>query len=229
MTTFYIQEQETTNALTRVSHDEFYETLNDGSGYLYYKQGGRHIAMLPTAMNEETIRVCNQADYAERDSGFADSRCRDVKGQPCRYQHDDADQIIHNAKGNAVHAKCGDCPRNGWIGGKRVNCCIRNICKIEDCAMCTRHREYNGSISFDWLSEDKYDDGDGDGGGFFIEAPDADIQAALENEELRAVLHIAVGKLPPPEKAIIKAIYWDRLSRRAFAIESGMAHGTEAT
>jgi hypothetical protein len=32
MIAFYIQEQENTDALTRVGHDEFYETLNDGSG-----------------------------------------------------------------------------------------------------------------------------------------------------------------------------------------------------
>jgi len=224
MTTFQIQNSD--GSFSAVSHDEFYKILNDEGGFLYYRQGGSHIAMLPTAENEETLRICTQEDTAERDAAVINTRCRDEKGQPCRYQHDANGHVIRNEKGHAVRAKCGDCPRNGWQTGKRENCCIRNYCKVDDCAYCPSDREYYVPISLDWLIENKRDGGDSDGGGFHITDADADIQTAFEDEELESALLTALEQLPPREQAVIKATYWNNLSRRAYSNESGMPFTT---
>jgi len=219
--TFQIQEQD--GQFSQVSHKEFYETLNNGDGYLYYNSGGRHMALLPTATNEETIRICRQADNAEN-YGFASSnRCLDAKGRLCRYQHDENGSVIRNKAGNPVSAKCSECPRDGWIAGKRENCCIRKYCKTEDCTYCTKQREYHAPISLEWLTEDKHDLNETDGAGFYIADPDADIQAVLESDELNSALHIAVSQLPLNEQIVLKAIYWDKLTRRGCSAETGIA------
>jgi RNA polymerase sigma factor (sigma-70 family) len=224
MSTFQIQNIDGT--LSDVSHEEFYEILNGEDDYLYYKQGGKHLAMLPTATNAETIRICRQAENAEYEISAINARCRDVKGQPCRYQHDASGHVIRNEKGHAIRAKCADCPRDGWTAGKRENCCIRNYCKVEDCTYCPHHREYNAPISLDWLPESKRDYGEIENAGFYIADPDSDIQALLESDELNSALHIAINQLPSDEQAVVKAVYWDKLSLRAYAAESGMAKDT---
>ena len=224
MATFQIQNND--NALSLVSHDDFYKVLNGDGGYLYYKQGGKHLALLPTVENIEAIRLCRQVEYAERDASVMDTRCRDEKGQLCRYQHDENGNVIRNEKSNPVHAKCGDCPRNGWTGGKRENCCIRNYCKVEDCTACPHPREYHTHISLDWLTEDKDDSDEADGAGFFIVDPNVDIQGIFEQEEISAALHMAINQLPLDEQLVLKAIFWNRLSLRAYAAESGMSKST---
>ena len=93
------QIQETDGSLSSVSHKEFFEILNDGCGFLYFKRGGRHIALQPTATNEETLRICRQADNAENYIHAMETRCRDEKGCICRYQRDDNGGIIRNASG----------------------------------------------------------------------------------------------------------------------------------
>jgi len=224
MATFYIQEQD--DSLERVSHDEFFEALNGEDGYLCYKQGGRHIALLPSDVNTETIRFCRQADNAESNFTAYENRCRDEKGRLCRFQHDANGRVIRNEKGHAVHAKCGDCPRDGWIGGKRENCCIRNYCKTDDCVYCPRPRECHSPHSLEWLMEDKSGSDWNESGGFYFEDSDADIQSALETEELESALLTAIGELPAKERAVLKAIYWDGLSRRAYSAESGVPFTT---
>jgi len=221
MSTFQIQNSDGT--LSSVSHDEFYEVLNGKGGYLHYEQGGLHMALLPSEENAEAIRLCRQADDAEATAVAIENRCRDEKGLLCRYQHDADGKIIRNNKGLPVYAKCGDCPRNGWIAGKRENCCIRSYCKIPDCTYCPHPRECHAPHSLEWLTERKSDDGENENGGFFIVDPDADIQSALENEELESALLAAVEELPPKERDVLKAVYWDELSQRAYATESGLS------
>ena len=224
MSVFQIQEID--GSLSSVNHKEFYEILNNGCGFLYYKRGGRHIALLPTAENEETLRICRQADNAEDYSHALDTRCRDAKGRICRYQHDEKGNIIRNAFGKPISAKCGDCPRDGWTGGKRENCCIRNSCKTEDCSYCMKHREYYAPISLEWLTEDKHDFGDDYGAGYQLADPDADIQAAFERDELNFALHTVISRLPFDERLVIEAVFIDNRSQRAYAAESGMSKST---
>jgi RNA polymerase sigma factor (sigma-70 family) len=221
MTNFQIQNNDGT--LSSVSHKEFYETLNGGDGYLYYKRGGKHIALLPTAKNAETLRVCRQAEDAEYEVADLNTRCRDAKGQPCRYQHDESGRIIRNERGHAIRARCADCPRDGWIAGKRENCCLSNYCKTHNCAYCPYHREFNAPLSLEWQPENIRGDDESDTFGSYLSDPDADIQAALENDELNSALQEAVYQLPQTERDIIKSIYWDNLSRRAYATEHGIS------
>ena len=131
MATFQAQEHDGT--LTSVSHKEFFEILNNSKNYLYYKRGGTHLALLPSISNESALRLCRQAENAENLIIAVESRCRDDKGQVCQYQHDEHGRIIRNNTGKPIKAKCGDCPRNGWTGGNRENCCIRNSCRTVDC------------------------------------------------------------------------------------------------
>jgi hypothetical protein len=158
MVTFHIQEYD--GEMSSVSHKEFYEILNSDAGYLHYSHGGVHIAMLPTATIAETIHACRQADNAENVAAVIDNRCRDEKGRLCRYQHNANGQIIRNGKGLPVYAKCGDCPRDGWIAGKRENCCLRNYCKVGDCVYCPYPRECHSPHSLEWLTADKLDYGE---------------------------------------------------------------------
>ena len=224
MTTFQIQNIDGT--YSPVNHKQFYEALNSDRGYLYYKQGGKHLAMLPTAENAETIRICRQSDNAENYANAAASRCRDEKGHVCRFQHDGMGRVIRNEEGRPVSAKCGDCPRNGWTAGKRENCCIRNYCKIEDCTYCSNPREYHTPLSLEWLTEDKHNPDGIDGAGLSVIDPDADVHAAFEREELHAALHMAIGQLPLEEQHILNAVFWDRLSQRTYATENGMSKST---
>ena len=221
MAPFHIQNND--GFFTSVSHDNFYELLNSEQGYLYFKRGGKHIAMLPTEENNKAISVCRQAENAENHIPAIESRCKDDKGCLCRYQHDDNGRLIRNSEGKPVSAKCGDCPRNGWTAGKRENCCIRNYCKIEDCTYCPNPREYHAPISLEWLTEDKDDLNESGGAGLQIADPDADIQAAFERSELVSALHEALGQLPLDEQHILKAIFWDRISQRAYAVENGLS------
>lgn len=223
MATFYIQEPD--GSLSQVSHNEFYEALNGGDDYLCYEQGGSHIAMLPTETNAEAIRVCNKSDDDEKGARFTEIRCQNEKGQLCRFRHDENGRVIRNGKGYAVRAKCGECPRDGWIAGKRENCCIRNYCKAEDCARCPHLRESHRPLSLDQLTESKYDD-DTDGVGLFIIDPDADIQAAFENKELKTALLAALGELAPKARAVLKAVYWGEMSQRAHSCKTGIPAAT---
>jgi len=173
--------------------------------------------------NEKTIRLCRQTENAENYALAAASRCRDEKGRLCRYQHDEKGKIIRNTEGKPVSAKCGDCPRNGWTASKRENCCIRNYCKIEDCTHCPHPREYHAPISLEWLTEAKDELSETSGAGFQIAAPDADIQATLERNDLYSALHRAIMRLPLDEQHILKAVFWDRVSQRAYAVENGLS------
>jgi len=85
MTTFQVQNEDGT--LLSVSHREFYEILNKGDGYLYYKQSGSHLALLPSITNEEILRVCRKEEAVLRNAAIIETRCHDEKGRPCRYQH----------------------------------------------------------------------------------------------------------------------------------------------
>jgi len=221
MNTFQIQNSDGT--LSSVSRKEFYEVLRGNNGYLCYKQGGCHIAMLPTAENEETIRLCRQADNAENRAFEFDSRCLDEKKRICRYQHDASGHVIRNENGNPVYAKCGDCPRDGWVGGKRENCCIRNFCKVVDCACCTRHREYRAPLSLERFVGNNFNENDYTEAGYVLADSDANIQAALELDELNAELHTAISRLPLDERNVLKAVFWDKLPYRAYAAQSSMS------
>ena len=221
MTTFQIQNDDTN--FSEVSHKEFFKIINESNDYLYYKQGGCHIAMLPTEKNAKTLHVCRQLENAENYGRAVNSRCRDEKGHVCRYQHNANGSIIRNEAGKPVSAKCSECPRDGWIAGKRENCCIRNYCKVADCTYCTRRREYHAPISLEWLMEDKGNLNETDGGGFSIADPAADILAILERDELNSALYAAIDRLPSDEKAVLKALYWDQLTQRAYAAKAGIS------
>ena len=215
-TTFQIQN--TDGSLSSVSHEIFYEILNGEVGYLYYTQGGKHIAMLPTVINAESVRICRQTENAENNPLAKDLRCRDEKGRLCRYQHDEAGRVIRNEAGNPVSAKCGDCPRNGWTAGKRENCCIRNYCKVSDCTYCPHPRESHAPLSLERFFEDELD-----GTGFSLADPQADIQANLEKNELYSALYDAIDRLPPNERSVIKALHWGNISQREYGIQNGMS------
>ena len=221
MTPFQVQEHDGT--LTSVSHKDFFGILNSSENYLYYKRGGTHIAMLPSTTNEAALRLCRQAENRENYTHSMDTRCRDAKGHICRYQHDEHGRIIRNAAGNPVSAKCIECPRDGWIGGRRENCCIRFSCKIEDCSRCNKHREYHAPISLEWLTEDKYDNDECAGAGYTLIDPGADVVAILESDELHYELHTAIINLPIDEQLVINAIFWEKLSQRVYALESGLS------
>lgn len=221
MTTFQIQNND--GMLSSVSHKDFFEILNGKNTYLYYKQGGTHLAMLPTAENEETIRICRQADNAENYAFATASRCLDEKGHLCRYQHDANGKVIRDETGKPVSAKCGNCPRDGWIAGERENCCIRNYCKVTDCAHCPHDREYRVPLSLERFADENYDSNEYSDRIYTAADPNADIQAALESDELSSALHIAITRLTPNEQTVIKAIYWKGVSQRTYATDSGMS------
>ena len=220
MPTFQIQNSD--GSTTPVSHKEFYEILNNGKGYLYYKQGGKHIALLPTANNKELVDFCNNADGAESGKIFFANRCRDEKGWICRYQHDEKGRVINDSRGNHVRAKCGDCPRNGWQTGKRENCCIRNYCKTKDCVYCPYPRECHAHHSLEWLMADKANGEDTEDGGFPILSSDVDVLTVLERAESEAELLDVIGKLPPDEQKLIRAHYWESQSLNAYAKANGI-------
>jgi RNA polymerase sigma factor (sigma-70 family) len=220
MVTFQIQNNDGT--LSSISRKEFYEVLRGDEGYLCYEQGGCHIAMLPTASVAETICACRQADNAENHNFATESRCLDEKGHLCRYQHDEKGRVIRNEKGNPISAKCGDCPKNGWAAGKRENCCIRNYCKTVDCTYCPYPREYRVPLSLERFVEDN----EFDEAGYVVADETADIQAALESNELNASLLAALNKLPANEQALLRAVYWDKLSLRAYGLEFGIPSTT---
>jgi len=215
MPTFQIQNSN--GSTSPVGHNEFYEILNSGKGYLYYKQGGQHIALLPTEKNRELVDFCNQADRAEMNKSFFANRCRDEKGRVCRYQHDENGQIIRDLHGNAIYAKCGDCPRNGWQTGKRENCCIRNYCKTKDCVYCPYPRECHAYHSLEWLMADKKNGEDTEDGGLPIVSPDMDVLTVLVSAESKAELIDALNKLPADEQKLIRAHYWESQSLNAYA------------
>ncbi len=221
MSTFQIQNSNGT--FKTINHKEFYETLNREDGYLYYKQGGTHLALLPTSENLETIRTCRQAENVENRDFAVNSRCRNTKGSLCRYQHDECGSIIRDKDGKPVVAKCGNCPRNGWTAGNRANCCIRNYCKAPDCNRCPNPREYHVPLSLERFMEDEYDGSDAHGGEFGFADPNADIVFNLISEELDTALHTALNRLPQDEQAVIKAIFWDKLSQRAYSSKSGLS------
>jgi RNA polymerase sigma factor (sigma-70 family) len=221
MATFQIQNNDGT--LSTVGHKDFFEILNGGHGYLYYKRGGVHIAMLPTAENAETLRICRQADNAESDVLALENRCRDEKGRICRHQHDENGRVIRNKEGNPIKAKCGDCPRNGWTTGKRENCCIRNYCKVTDCTYCPHPRECHTPHSLEWLTEDKSDYEEHENGGYSITDLSANPQDELEAKELTSTLLAALDELPAKERAVLIGIYWDKLSIRDYAALNGMS------
>ena len=219
MATFQIQNEDGT--LSAVSHKKFYEIINDEENtYLHYNRGGLHIAMLPTAENAEALSICLQSDNTELSIVSLENRCRDEKGRICRHQHDEKGQVIRNEKGNPVRAKCGDCPRNGWIGGKRENCCIRNYCKVADCVYCPYPRECHTPHSLEWLTEDKSGYDEPENGGYSILDLSADPQEELEIEELESALFAALEKLPEKQRDVLTGIYWDELSRLAYANKS---------
>jgi len=222
MASFQVQAPD--GAYSTVSHREFFEVLNNGEGYLYYKQGGKHLAMQPTTSNIEALKACRQAENAENYGFAASSRCLDAKGHLCRYQHDKNGRIIRNDAGNPISAKCGDCPRDGWIAGKRENCCIHDRCNENDCAYCRRHRDYRIPLSLEQFEEDE-DSGYGyDGIRFSIADPSVDILADLEADELNSALHFAIiDGLSFDEQAVINAIYHEKHSQRAFASEYGLS------
>jgi len=216
--TFQIQNKD--ESFSTVSHKEFYEFLKANCEYLYYKKCGVHIALLPSSINKETLNLCRQTDNAENYSYARDSRCRDEKGHVCRYQHDLQGHIIRNAAGKPISAKCGSCPRDGWRVGKRENCCISNSCK-DDCSRCTKNREYHAPISLEWLLEDKSDYSNG--AGFSLADSEIGIEAALEREELDCALSVALLQLPIEEQLVVRAIFWDNLSQRAYATKNGVS------
>ena len=78
MASFQVQAPD--GAYSTVSHREFFEVLNNGEGYLYYKQGGKHLAMQPTTSNIEALKACRQAENAEN-YGFAASKPDGQRGK----------------------------------------------------------------------------------------------------------------------------------------------------
>ena len=222
MATFIIQVHD--GSFSFVNHDEFFETLNSNGDFLYYKQGGTHIALLPTASNTEMLKICRQAENAENYEFAVNSRCLDANGHLCRYRHDANGRIIRNAAGKPISAKCSECSRDGWIAGNRENCCLRNYCTVKDCEYCQQPREYRTLLSLERITENN-DDGNGfDGIAFGIVDSNADIVAILESAELLSVLrNVIISELSPDERAVINAIYRKNLSQRAFASESGMS------
>lgn len=221
MSAFQIQNEN--GSLTPVSHGEFFEALNSGKGYLYYRQGNKHIALVPTPANKEITDFYSRTDNAEKSAKFSENRCQDEKGRPCRFQHDEKGRVVRNDKGHPVRAKCGDCPRNGWTAGKRENCCIHNSCKTKDCACCTKHREYRFPVSLDSLAEGKDGYDKTDETAFYIADPNADVGAALENDELNRAMYAAIERLPSDERDVIKAVYWGKLTQREYAAQNGIS------
>ena len=221
MTKFQIQTQD--GAFIAVSHDEFFALLNSGLGYLYYSSGGIHLALLPTPENTQTLQICRQADNVENRILEANGRCLDINGRLCRYQHDEYGNFIRNAKGRPLAAKCGDCPRNGWMNGKKENCCIRLYCKTPDCSQCMSLRENRLPLSLEHLDDDNFVHGATE---YDCPATTDDIAgllASMEENELHAILHSAIKQLPSPEREVVIAISLKAMTLRAFAEESGIS------
>ncbi|GHU92076.1 hypothetical protein FACS1894202_14460 [Clostridia bacterium] len=215
MATFLIQSTDGTT--TEVGHDEFYEILNGADRYFAYKQGRIHVAMPITADNAEAVKDFRKHERAEMAAIKAVYRCRNQKGQMCRYQHGENGAVIRNAKGNPVDAKCSDCPRDGWQTGNKNNCCLRNYCKVEDCVYCPYPRECHAPISLDWFE----DCGSGDDDDLIPELQlsggVSDGQSQLEREELMAALSAAKAELPLDEQALITALFWQGVLKQDFA------------
>jgi hypothetical protein len=205
-----------------VSHKDFFEVLNTNN-YLYYKGSGKHIALLPTDVNAEIVRICNEEENAESLKKANENRCRDKNDRVCRYQHDVGGKIIRNQSDLPVYAKCTNCPRNGIMTGAKENCCIRNSCMVKDCKYCPHPRECHAPHSLEWLSENnakvaKVAKTDND----FDLMKVLDVQSALEHKELLTALATHFGKLSSEEQAVLTAIYSDKLSRRAYSQKSGI-------
>jgi RNA polymerase sigma factor (sigma-70 family) len=220
MATFLIQS--TNGTTTEVGHDEFYKILNGADKYFSYKQGHIHVATPITEENAEAVKDFRKSERAESDEIKAFYRCRNQKGQMCRYQHGENGAVIRNAKGNPVDAKCSDCPRDGWQTGNKDNCCLRNYCKIKDCVYCPHPRECHAPISLDWLEECGLDDDD-----WIPELQlfggTSDGQAQLEREELRTALYEAISDLPANEQSLIQALFWKGVLKQDFAAANGIS------
>ena len=221
MATFHIQDFD--GSITEVGHGQFFETLNEGNRHIYYKQGGKHLALLPTAENEESLRISRQHDNAENAAIALANRCRDEKGRVCRTQHDEKGRVIRNSKGQAIVAKCSECPRDGWQAGKRENCCIRNYCTTEDCVCCPYPRESHMPLSLGRLAPESKNGQSKKIGEYELADPRADIQSIFEEAETKAELHNALSALPELELKLLAAVYWDRLTLSDFAEANGIS------
>lgn len=223
MVTFQIQDQD--GNLRSVRHDEFFSFLktDDGKEYAYYGQGGMHLAMFPSIANKEIAYACRREDNTESEAIAFENRCRDEKGRMCRHQHDEDGHLVLSEKGHAARAKCSECPRDGWIGGDRRNCCIRNYCKVQDCAYCPHPRECHTPHSLEWLAEGKAGDETGRRGSYDFAALDSDIAVIFERQEQQTALIQAMDMLSQEEGSLIQALYWDGLSQRACGVKFGIS------
>ena len=91
----------------------------------------------PTPVNRELSALIRNTDRTESNDKSRESRCYDyVNNVVCRYVLDENGKRVKGANGKAIPTKCTDCPRRGWIGGSKLNCCMRHICKVDDCSRC---------------------------------------------------------------------------------------------
>jgi hypothetical protein len=111
------------------------------------EQDKKWTLLLPTPENRKIAETINKSKKNDENDYFRKNRCYDYeKNRVCRYIHDKDGNRIKNAEGKDITANCSDCPRAGWIGGNRLNCCLCHTC-IADCARCPFPKEFDAPFS----------------------------------------------------------------------------------
>ncbi len=83
----------------------------------------------------------------------------------------------------------------------------------------------HGLVSIEEMAETMFDDGDGcpyD----FLPADEESISEQVVRKMLIEKLYIALEELPPQDRQLVKALFFDNVSLRSYAREKGVTHRT---
>jgi len=172
--------------------------------FAHYEADGYHALLPPTEENLQFVRTSKSSDSTAATEIHRQNRCRDPQGRVCRYIRDKDGNRILNSEGKPIDSRCTDCPRAGWIGGNRINCCLCHTCKA-DCERCPKLKESNSA-----LSADNFEDA-----GFQIPDPN-DYEKIIEDKLLLDTLFAA---LDGDSEALLKAVHFDGLDLMELARE----------
>ena len=186
-----------------VTSKEFYEILKEGNHCLY-SAGGCNTLLPLTKENVAACQFAKNNAAAEATVYSRLNRCLDSKCRICRYVRDDNDNIVINAEGKKIGAKCSECPRAGWATGKRDNCCLHNECTFE-CSRCPFPKEGHAHLSADALEES----------GFGVPSQ-TNFTKIIEDKLL---LETLLAALDGESEALINAVYFDERDLMDYARE----------
>jgi len=196
----------------QISRRIYYELLDAGE-HREYVAGEQYYAVPNDAAFADTLAADKRMNDAARQRRHRSGRCRDVQGRLCLWQRDCSGKTLY-VDGKRVHASCSSCPRNGVIGGDRVNCCLHNICR-EDCTMCPYPRESDVPASLDAMPDGGYNiSGGGDPAALFEAAE----QAQALSDELAGV----IASLTENQREAVVGKFVDGKTEQSIADELGI-------